>query len=47
MGEAPDEALVPIQFHNEMWQKLNAVINEWILIHSNLNFSCSLWLVNN
>jgi len=28
MGEAPDEALVPIQFHNEMWQKLNAVINE-------------------
>lgn len=26
MGEAPDNALVPIEFHNEMWQKLNPVI---------------------
>jgi CubicO group peptidase (beta-lactamase class C family) len=26
MGEAPDEALVPILFHNRMWKKLNPVI---------------------
>ena len=26
MGEAPDEAVVPILFHNEMWKKINAVI---------------------
>ncbi|WP_167608565.1 serine hydrolase domain-containing protein [Maribellus sediminis] len=26
MGEAPDEAQVPIIFHNQMWQKLNPVI---------------------
>lgn len=26
MGEAPDAASVPIAFHNEMWQKLNAMI---------------------
>ncbi|WP_340114086.1 serine hydrolase domain-containing protein [Maribellus mangrovi] len=26
MGEAPDDALVPIIFHNQMWQKLNPVI---------------------
>lgn len=28
MGEAPDNSLVPIVFHNDMWIKLNAVINE-------------------
>ncbi len=27
MGEAPDGASVPIVFHNEMWQKINLVIN--------------------
>lgn len=26
MGEAPDDAAVPILFHNEMWKKINAVI---------------------
>jgi CubicO group peptidase (beta-lactamase class C family) len=26
MGEAPDGSLVPVQFHNEMWDKLNDVI---------------------
>ncbi len=28
MGEAPDGALVPISFHNEMWEKIHLVINE-------------------
>lgn len=28
MGEAPDGSLVPITFHNEMWEKINLVINE-------------------
>ena len=28
MGEAPDGLLVPITFHNEMWEKINLVINE-------------------
>lgn len=27
MGEAPDESLVPISFHDEMWEKINLVIN--------------------
>jgi len=27
MGEAPEDSLVPIQFQNEMWAKINAVIN--------------------
>ena len=27
MGEAPNDALVPILFHNEMWDKINDVIN--------------------
>ena len=27
MGETPDGALVPIAFHNEMWSKINLVIN--------------------
>jgi len=27
MGEAPDASQVPITFHNEMWQKIKAVIN--------------------
>lgn len=27
MGEAPDEALVPIQFHNDMWAKIAELIN--------------------
>ncbi|MCC5928720.1 MAG: beta-lactamase family protein [Cyclobacteriaceae bacterium] len=26
MGEAPDDALVPITFHNEMWEKINLII---------------------
>lgn len=26
MGEAPDDAAVPILFHNQMWKKINAVI---------------------
>ena len=26
MGEAPDDSLVPISFHNEMWEKINLVI---------------------
>lgn len=26
MGEAPDNALVPIAFHNELWARLNAII---------------------
>jgi len=28
MGEAPDDSLVPITFHNEMWKRINQVINE-------------------
>ena len=28
MGETPDGSLVPITFHNEMWEKINLVINE-------------------
>ena len=28
MGQAPDGSLVPITFHNEMWEKINLVINE-------------------
>jgi CubicO group peptidase (beta-lactamase class C family) len=28
MGEAPDGSLVPITFHNEMWKKINLVINK-------------------
>lgn len=28
MGEEPDGSLVPISFHNEMWGKINFVINE-------------------
>ncbi|MGY8933736.1 MAG: serine hydrolase domain-containing protein [Flavobacteriales bacterium] len=28
MGEAPDGSLVPISFHNEMWEKIKLVINE-------------------
>jgi len=28
MGEAPDNALVPIEFHDEMWQMLNAVMDQ-------------------
>jgi len=27
MGEAPDESLVPIQFHNQMWAKIIALVN--------------------
>ncbi len=27
MGEAPDNSLVPTIFHNEMWAKINAIIN--------------------
>jgi CubicO group peptidase (beta-lactamase class C family) len=27
MGEAPDNSLVPITFHDEMWEKINAIIN--------------------
>jgi CubicO group peptidase (beta-lactamase class C family) len=27
MGEAPDNALVPIAFHDEMWEKINAVMD--------------------
>lgn len=27
MGEAPDNALVPVTFHNDMWAKINAIIN--------------------
>ena len=27
MGESPDATLVPIEFHNEMWEKLNSVLN--------------------
>ena len=27
MGETPDSSLVPILFHNEMWEKINLVIN--------------------
>ena len=26
MGESPDNSLVPVNFHNEMWQKINAVM---------------------
>lgn len=26
MGEAPDNSLVPIQFHNEMWDKISSII---------------------
>ena len=25
MGEAPDGSLVPVQFHDEMWEKINAI----------------------
>lgn len=28
MGEAPDGSLVPITFHNEMWEKINLVMNK-------------------
>ena len=28
MGENPGEAALPIEFHNEMWEKLNAIIIE-------------------
>lgn len=28
MGEAPEESLVPIAFHDKMWEKINLVINE-------------------
>lgn len=28
MGQAPDDSLVPIAFHNEMWEKINLVINK-------------------
>ncbi len=28
MGEAPDGSLVPIQFHNEMWDRIESVIGE-------------------
>ena len=28
MGEAPDNSLVPIVFHNEMWAKISAVIQD-------------------
>lgn len=28
MGEAPDNALVPVAFHNDMWAKINAVKNK-------------------
>ena len=28
MGETPNETLVPLNFHNEMWEKLNLVIDE-------------------
>lgn len=27
MGQAPDGSLVPIAFHNEMWEKINSLIN--------------------
>ena len=27
MGEAPDDSLVPTVFHNDMWKKINAIIN--------------------
>ena len=27
MGEAPDNSLVPITFHDDMWIKINAIIN--------------------
>ncbi|WP_346858601.1 serine hydrolase [uncultured Draconibacterium sp.] len=27
MGEAPDNSMVPVVFHNDMWAKINAVIN--------------------
>lgn len=27
MGEAPDNALVPILFHDQMWEKINAVLD--------------------
>jgi CubicO group peptidase (beta-lactamase class C family) len=27
LGEAPDNSLVPIIFHNQMWEKLNAIVN--------------------
>ena len=26
MGEAPNEALVPIEFHNEMWARISEII---------------------
>lgn len=28
MGEAPDGSLVPVTFHNEMWEKIDLVISE-------------------
>jgi CubicO group peptidase (beta-lactamase class C family) len=27
MGEAPDDSLVPVLFHNQIWQKLNNIMN--------------------
>lgn len=27
MGEAPDNSLVPITFHDDMWEKINSMIN--------------------
>jgi hypothetical protein len=27
MGEAPDNSLVPITFHDDMWGKINSIIN--------------------
>ncbi len=28
MGDTPNDSLVSIEFHNEMWEKLNSVLNE-------------------
>lgn len=28
MGEAPNGTLVPIEFNDEMWKKLNSVLNK-------------------
>jgi hypothetical protein len=27
MGEAPENSMLPVVFHNKMWAKINAVIN--------------------
>ncbi len=27
MGQSPDDSMVPVVFHNEMWKRINAVIN--------------------